>query len=288
LVPQRCNCLRDRLVCYRIDWTTRARVLIDFDRIRSPHTASHFRNGACRRLTGPFCPHTQVSQQDECHQSYVGSAMQPATTRRDCARARQEAGRRAQGVLWRECALDVAVQIQHLYDTQSLGRQILFVQIEHWEEHSTIVNSLVVYPKRLGITTTCSSTTSNSSFPLPFPRLTSWVSYASHHPLRPLSRMCSLCHFISLSNHTAPTISHPTCSTPLPAVPGRLIHNLLIQHNAVHTRLQQREHETRLPLQSSQRIEYLGRRVRRKVRQERRHLVTTISLGVIRRACRNI
>ena len=54
---------------------------------------------------------------------------------------------------------------------------------------------------------------------------------------------------------------HPTSTLPLPLLTPI---NLLLQHNAIHTSLQQRTHQTRLPFQHPQSIKYLGCRAVRK------------------------
>lgn len=59
---------------------------------------------------------------------------------------------------------------------------------------------------------------------------------------------------------------------PSPAVPPP---NLLLQHNAVHARLEQRKHQARLALQLAQPVEDLGRRLRREVVEDGRELCTS-------------
>lgn len=75
-------------------------------RLWAPHAAPHLRARARGRPAGPRGADAAVAQQDERDQGDVGGADGAAAARRDCARPRQEAGRRAQGLLRRQRALD--------------------------------------------------------------------------------------------------------------------------------------------------------------------------------------
>lgn len=54
-----------------------------------------------------------------------------------------------------------------------------------------------------------------------------------------------------------PSPSFPITPSPLPLSPFLPTINLLLQHNTIHARLQQRAHQTRLPLQHTQPIQDL-------------------------------
>jgi small subunit ribosomal protein S5 len=77
-------------------------------RLRSPHAAPDLRARPRRRPAGPLCQDAALAQQDERHQGHLGSADRAEAARRDCPRTGEEAGRRAQGLLRRQRALEHA------------------------------------------------------------------------------------------------------------------------------------------------------------------------------------
>jgi hypothetical protein len=68
--------------------------------------------------------------------------------------------------------------------------------------------------------------------------------------------------------HKSPPL-HTPITRPTPIL---IISNLLIQHNTIHTRLEQRKHQARFPLQTSQAIEYCGAGLVREIEEEGGHL----------------
>lgn len=78
-----------------------------------------------------------------------------------------------------------------------------------------------------------------------------------------------------------PQLLPPIHTPPLPRPPLPILTlplpNLLIQHNAIHTRLQQRKHQTRLALQSPQAIEDRCAGFVREIEEEGGHLSYSVS-----------
>jgi len=74
--------------------------------------------------------------------------------------------------------------------------------------------------------------------------------------------------FIPPNPYLPPVTPSPHPSTPTPRSIPLFITNLLLQHNTIHTSLQQRKHKTSFPLQPPQGIEDFRRRIRGKIGEE--------------------
>ena len=97
-------------------------LLTDTHRLRSPHPAPHLRNRPRRRPAGPRRQDAALAEQDERHQGHVGGADGAEVTRRDCAREGEEAGRRTEGLLRRQRALDGVYDMFEERKIQCIGR----------------------------------------------------------------------------------------------------------------------------------------------------------------------
>jgi len=212
------------------------------NRLWSPHPAPHLRTRTRRRPTRPRRTHTALAQQDERDQGDVGGADEPETAGRDCAGERQEDGGCAEGVLWWECTL-VESRLHSIGGFRCRRLACVSYQSHFWKRPS------LGYMRRSKVGIISYRLSHPRSIPSPLFR------FLTHHP-----------NSFILPIHTLP----PPLPTPIPLLIP--LPNLLIQHNTIHTRLQQRKHKTRLPLQAPQTIQYSRARRIRQIEKKRGHL----------------
>lgn len=182
-------------------------------------SGQNLRNVPVRRNIGSSSTCHAVTESYEHHQSDVSGATEPKDTGRGGKRVGKEISRCTQGVLWWEF---IALYRKSFYIMHRGKASRMFESFCHSHDVQHTASHLAV---DLG--------SSFSRHGHSFNGYTSTQSsfYNAHQPT--LNALSSLVVSLSLPLSLLPTI------------------DLLLQHNTVHTRLQQRAHQTRLPLQHS-------------------------------------